>query len=83
MPAAVTGGDVPGLAGGDRVKGGHIGFSEGFNFNLYKPFLPSAHPNSQGREQMHSKLDKLCPSLKQINYEDFMSFLRLFLVLPN
>ena len=41
-------------------KGGHLGCSEGFNFNLYKPYLPYK-VNSQGREQMHAILDKLVP----------------------
>lgn len=30
-------------------KGGHIGCSEGFNYNLYKRFLPIDQPNSQVR----------------------------------
>ena len=80
--------------------GGHIGCSDGFNYNLYKPFLPLNRPNSQvlqyivlgyqivppllqGREQMHSKLEKLCPSLKQMDYTDFMHFLRVFFGLSN
>ena len=28
-------------------RGGHIGCSDGFNYNLYKPFLPYKQPNSQ------------------------------------
>ena len=28
-------------------RGGHLGCSEGFNYNLYKPFLPYKQPNSQ------------------------------------
>ena len=59
--------------------GGHIGCSEGYNFNLYKQHLPYAQPNSQGREQMHSRLQKLCPSLKQMDYADFMAFAKFFL----
>ena len=32
---------------------------------------------------MHSKLEKLCPSLKQMDYTDFMNFLRVFFGLTN
>ena len=32
---------------------------------------------------MHSKLEKLCPSLKQMDYSDFMNFLRVFFGLTN
>ena len=28
-------------------RGGHIGCSDGYNYNLYKPFLPYKQPNSQ------------------------------------
>ena len=56
-------------------KGGHLGCSEGFNFNLYKPFLPP-HINSQGREQMHACLEKLVPSLRQMSYAVFMTMLK-------
>ena len=64
-------------------QGGHIGCSAGFNFNLYKPYISVKQPNSQGREQMHSKLDKLCPSLKLMDYADYMNFLRVFFGLSN
>ena len=30
-----------------KGRGGHIGCSEGFNYNLYKAFLPYKQPNSQ------------------------------------
>ena len=80
--------------------GGHIGCSEGFNYNIYKPFLPYKQPNSQvriavinissqkiqmlqGREQTHSKLEPLCRSLKQMDYTDFMNFLRVWFGLTN
>ena len=82
-------------------RGGHIGCSDGYNYNLYKPFLPYKQLNSQvspytkyflvfdsfillqGREQMHAKLDKLCPSLMQMDYSDYMQFLRVFFGLTN
>ena len=63
--------------------GGHSGCSTGYNYNLYKKYLPYKHSNSQGREQMHAKLAKLCPSLKQMNYVDFMTFLRVYFGLTN
>ena len=37
----------------------------------------------QGREQMHAKLEPLCPNLKQMNYTDFINFLRVFFGLTN
>ena len=37
----------------------------------------------KGREQMHAKLEKLCPSLKQMKYADFMNFLRVFFGMTN
>ena len=81
-------------------RSGHIGCSDGFNYKLYKPFLPYKQPNSQvsslhlifvlndfvllqGREQMQAKLDKLCPSLKQMDYSDYMHFLRVFFGFSN
>jgi hypothetical protein len=56
-------------------KGGHLGCSSGFNYNLYKPYLPN-QTNSQGREQMHAILDKLVPSLRQMSYPVFMTMMR-------
>ena len=63
-------------------RGGHIGCSEGFNFNLYKPHLPP-RTNSQGREQMHSKLDKMVESLIQMSYVSFMTYMKIFFGLTN
>ena len=56
-------------------KGGHLGCSSGFNYNLYKPYLPH-QTNSQGREQMHAILDKLVPSLRQMSYPVFMTMMK-------
>ena len=62
----------------DRTgRGGHLGCSEGFNFNLYKPHLPPK-TNSQGREQMHAKLDKMVDSLIQMSYVSFMTYIKIF-----
>ena len=54
-------------------RGGHLGCSEGFNFNLKEGVL------SQGREQMHSRLTKLTSSLCQMNYNSFMIFWKYIL----
>ena len=63
-------------------RGGHLGCSEGFNFNLYKPTLPHG-TNSQGREQMHAKLDKMVDSLIQMEYSSFMIFMKVFFGINN
>ena len=63
-------------------RGGHLGCSEGYNFNLYKQHLPHGI-YSQGREQMHSKLDKMVTSLIQMNYTSFMIFLNIFFGITN
>ena len=39
--------------------GGHIGCSDGFNYNLYKPFLPYKKPNSQV-SSLHSNICTEC-----------------------
>ena len=49
--------------------------SEGYNFNLYKKHLDQVI-NSQGREQMHSLLEKCTQSLRLLSYRHFMIFLR-------
>ena len=64
-------------------RGGHLGCSEGFNFNLYKPFLPEVVSNSQGREQTHSEIENCVGSLKQMNYRNFMQHMRVFFGLTN
>ena len=63
-------------------RGGHLGCSDSFNFNIYKKFLREG-TYSQGREQMHSKLTKLSTSLQQMNYRNHMTFLRLFFSIHN
>ena len=55
--------------------GGHLGCSEGFNFNLYKEFLPTGI-NSQGREQIHALIEKMVPSLRQMSYPTFMIMMK-------
>lgn len=61
---------------------GHLGCSEGFNFNIYKPHL-STKPNSQGREQLHSLIEKCSDSLHLMNYRNFMKFMRIFFAVKN
>ena len=63
-------------------RGGHLGCSEGFNFNLYKQHLKEG-VLSQGREQMHSRLTKLSSSLCQMNYNSFMIFLKVYFAITN
>ena len=58
-------------------KNGHIGCSDGFNFNIYKPHLKEK-PNSQGREQIHSMIEKCTDSLRMMNYRHFMKFIKVF-----
>ena len=50
----------------ERSKG-HLGCSTGYNSKIYKPYLHKNF-NSSGREQVHSVLEKLSSSLKQMNY---------------
>ena len=50
----------------NKSVGGHTGCSEGYNFKNYKPSLHGLQ--RQGREQIHSRLEKLTPSLRQCNF---------------
>ena len=67
-------------------KSGHTGCSNSSNFMEYKAFT-SKHKDgghlSQGREIMHSVLDKLAPSLRQKNYANFMRSLIVFFTIRN
>ena len=56
--------------------------SDGFNFNLYKSHLDE-HVNSQGREQLHSLIEKCSHSLRQLSYRHFMIFMRVFFAITN
>ena len=61
-------------------RGGHLGCSNSFNFNFYKKYLKNeVRINSQGREQLHSIVDASCKSLRQFNYNNYMTFLKFFL----
>ena len=64
-------------------RGGHLGCSDGFNFNLYKKYLPGLL-YSQGREeQTHADMEKCIDSLGQMNYKNFMQHMRVFFGLTN
>ena len=65
-----------------KGKGGHIGCSEGFNWNLYRPVV-TEKVNSQGREQLHSKISKCSESLRLMSYSNFMIFMKVFFALTN
>ena len=67
-------------------KKGHLGCNSAYNFNLYKEFTKTSvdgAKNSQGREQMHSILDKLAKSLRQKNYHNFMRYMIAFFAIRN
>ena len=63
-------------------RGGHIGCSESFNWNLYKQSVDE-QVNSQGREQMHSLVEKCSKSLRLMSYENFMVFMKVFFAMTN
>ena len=64
----------------------HLGCSQSYSFMEYKPYTQlsrdGAH-HSQGREQMHSVLEKLTPSLWHVSYHNFMRTLVLFFSVHN
>ena len=67
-----------------KGKGGHLGCSEGFNWNLYKSsYGVEEAVNSQGREQMHAILENLSKSMRLMNYQHFMLFLYVFFATTN
>ena len=67
-----------------KGKGGHLGCSEGYNWNLYKASYGKEEAvNSQGREQMHAILENLSKSMRLLNYEHFMLFLYVFFAITN
>ena len=56
---------------------GHTGCSKGYDSASYKQTMPAGFM-TQGREQIHSRLDKLVPSLRQMNYQNYMNTLKFF-----
>ena len=66
----------------DQKSKGHVGCSSSYNGNLVKEHR-TAPLNTQGREQMHSVLDKLGKSLRQKNYRNFCAYLTAFFAIRN
>ena len=58
----------------------HVGCSEGFNSANYGD---SECFNTQNREQIHSRIEKVASSFKQMNYSSFMNMLRVFFGITN
>ena len=58
-----------------KGKGGHLGCSESFNWNLYKKHTKETI-NSQGREQLHALVEKCATSLRLMSYQHFMIFMK-------
>ena len=55
-----------------------------YNFNVYKACTESISvSNLQGREQMHSVLDKLSKSLRQKNYHNWFRYMIAFFATRN
>ena len=69
------------LVDGAHYKG-HVGCSRGYDSQCYKVHMP-AHFSTQGREQIHAKLEKLKPSFRQMNYTLFMIMHKVFFVIQN
>ena len=49
---------------------------QGYNYRNYKATLPGLQ--SQGREQVHSQLDKITRSLRQCNFQSYMILMKTF-----
>ena len=61
---------------------GHVGCSRGFNSMLYKPHNETLR-NTSGREQIHSLLEDLRTSFRQMSYPVFMTMHRVFYLVQN
>ena len=61
---------------------GHLGCSEGFNFNEYKKSI-GFKPNSSGREQTHAAMEASAKNLINLNYRNFMTSMKVFFALTN
>ena len=58
-----------------KGKGGHIGCSDSFNWNLYKKHTKET-VNSQGQEQLHELIENCAASLRLMSYQHFMIFMK-------
>ena len=56
--------------------------SDGYNFNIFKNSLEE-NVNSQGREQMHSIIEKCAQSLRLMSYRHYMIFMYVFFAVNN
>ena len=61
---------------------GHVGCPRGYDSQAYKPYMPP-HFSTQGREQIHAKLEKLKSSFRQMNYTSFMIMHKVFFGIQN
>ena len=63
----------------------HHGCSSGYNSQLYKETLKpmKGRLNTSGREQMHSKLRRLQPSFRQMNYVSWIQMHKVFFGINN
>ena len=61
---------------------GHLGCSNGYDGLAYKPYLHK-HFNSEGREQVHSLLEKVSSSFRQMNFTSYMHLHRVFFGIRN
>ena len=59
----------------------HKNCSQGFNSANYKDSIPKL--NSQGREQIHSVIEKLSPSFRNMNYFSYMTMMEVFFGINN
>ena len=64
-----------------RCPSGSLGCSDGYNYNLYRPLSP-IHINTEGREQMHTVLEKCANTLRFMSYENFMIWMSVFFFCP-
>ena len=67
---------------GGHKSDGHLGCSNGYDGLAYKPHLHD-HFNSEGREQIHSLLEKVSSSFRQTNFTSFMHLHRIFFGIRN
>ena len=69
------------ICSGNRSDG-HLGCSNGYDGLAYKPYLHDNF-NSEGREQVHSLLEKVSSFFRQMNYTSFMHLHRVFFGIRN
>ena len=54
---------------------------QGYNYRNYKATLPGLQ--SQGREQVHSQLEKITSSLRQCSFQSYMILVKIFFLFNN